>query len=319
MIYKCIACSASGEDISERAINGLDGREYYMSTCVNCGSCFVSPRPSDRSLKEFYENYDGLIKSNIIESNDSDDFITGNLSVIEDSAERLRWISQYKKLSSSVRLLDVGCGYGFAVFAAKKIGIQALGIDYDLKAIDIGKKNLDISISVTSLESLSVSDSNSYDVISEWQVFEHIGNVNAHIDAIHSHLNDGGVFAGTVPNYGGLYAKIRGMAWYMIRPPEHLNYFTEDGLRILLERHGFYIEFVGTKFKTAAPLIQFGVRKKINALLIRPHIRGKRILQTIYRVLTLVKRYLFYFPINSLIYYFHLGGNTTFFVARKLP
>ena len=197
-----------------------------------------------------------------------------------------------------------------------------MGVDFDKAAINIGKKNLGVNLDAKSIEQLckdrSASLSNSFSIISEWQVLEHVSDVDEHMCSCFELLQPNGVYMGTVPNFFGIYARLRGSRWYMIRPPEHLNYFTPKGLSILLERCGFEPVYVGTTFKTAAPLIHFGIRSFLGKRIDRTMSPiGSLLLRGVYRCLTLVKRYFFYFPINALICVFGLGGNSLLVVARK--
>ena len=131
--------------------------------------------------------------------------------------------------------------------------------------------------------------------------------------------DDYGIYAGSVPNMGGWYAKLRGKNWYNIVPPEHVNYFNNNNLRMMLERNGFKILFLGTIPRYASPSINFGIRKKLNNIISR--VRSellKRVLLRFYRLLTIIKRIFVYKLLNFIIIKFHLGGNGIFWVVQKV-
>ena len=55
-----------------------------------------------------------------------------------------------------------------------------------------------------------------FDLISEWQVLEHVADVDKHFRVLRLCLNDGGIILFTLPNYDGIYAKIKKESWYVI-------------------------------------------------------------------------------------------------------
>lgn len=135
---------------------------------------------------------------------------------------------------------------------------------------------------------------------------------------IYALLKPGVIFAGSVPNVGGIVAKLRGTKWHLMIPPEHLNYFNERSMKQLLSRFGFEVLFVGTIPLFAAPNFSFGIRAAILRLSRRVSIRPLELVaKRLNRWLTLVKRYIVYKPLNMLIVKLGLGGDNLLFVARK--
>jgi hypothetical protein len=52
-------------------------------------------------------------------------------------------------------------------------------------------------------------------------------------------LKSGGVFMLTTGDFASLAAKISGVRWHLLTPPDHLFYFTPRGLGELMRRVGF--------------------------------------------------------------------------------
>jgi hypothetical protein len=74
------------------------------------------------------------------------------------------------------------------------------------------------------------------------QVLEHLLEPDEAIAKVASLLDSGGVLACAVPNYASFLVKLLGTKenaclWV----PEHVNYFTEQGLQSLLERNGLKV------------------------------------------------------------------------------
>jgi hypothetical protein len=104
----------------------------------------------------------------------------------------------------------------------------------------------------------------------------------------------------------------------MIVPPEHINYFSEQTLALILERAGFTIKFIGAMEKTASPTISTGIRQKLGLLIYKTESTLlKGLYSFLYRLFTLIKRHLIYKPLNFLILKLNLGGNSILFIAQK--
>lgn len=311
----CPVCSGGDFRLTYEGITGIDNQQYDLITCASCGFATVSPLPSAAALAEFYSaNRESRTKSNIYEHGDAKDFIDTNKSVIEDNLTLLSLIEPYRS-SGQKRLLDVGCGHGFMCYAAKLCGFDAHGVDMDADAKRIGAKHLGVDITTGTIEDVAVHD---FDVITEIMTLEHVREPREHVGEVAHRLVPGGLYVGSVPNFGGVYARLRGRKWYHLIPPEHLNYFTVPALTRLLESSGFDILSIGTIPLYAAPTLCFGVRSRLNRLIDRQgNTVTKKALLGLYRILTLLKRYVIYKPLNFLILTFALPGNGIFWVARK--
>lgn len=312
----CLACHSGVGRQSVGEIEGQDARVYELLRCCSCGSGFVYPRPSPQELSAFYAEYHGLCKTNIVDLGERESILRSNQAVIEDCVERLSMIVKKTGRKNNYKYLDIGCGHGFSVVAGNSLGMISSGIDLDESAVALGVKTLGLSLTCQDFQSVLKSKSG-LQLMTMWQVLEHIEDFDKGIRSVRSALDTGGIFAGTVPNYSGIYARIRGLKWYMICPPEHLNFFSERGLRACFERHGFEVVFLGTTLKTAAPLIQWGLRSKIESLRAKGHM-SDLLAGSLRRMITLVKRYFVYLPLNVIIRLFKLGGNSTFFIVRVL-
>ena len=81
-----------------------------------------------------------------------------------------------------------------------------------------------------------------FGVVMMSQVLEHLLEPCHAISKVSGLLTPGGVLACAVPNYNSFLVKLMGTRdnaclWV----PEHVNYFTEKGLKALVERNGFLV------------------------------------------------------------------------------
>ena len=313
--YACDSCGSTAVPAPFVDVAGQDNRGYRLVRCQRCELVSVWPPPSPEFLNDFYsENYEGRIKSNIIDWNV--DPIASNLPAIEDGYKKLDAILKYAGTGAWPRLLDVGSGHGFFLYAARQRGFDASGIDIDRDAIRFATRRLEVPTLEHSLSELS-SVPNTFDMLTAWQVLEHVRDPGEMARQAFTKLAPGGLFCGSVPNLGGIGARIQGRKWYMLIPPEHLNYFTETSMRHWLRHAGFEPLFVGTIPLYASPYFSFGVRACLMRWGRNKGPAVERACLALHRMFTLIKRHGLYKIANFLVMKLNLGGNSLFFVGRK--
>ena len=133
------------------------------------------------------------------------------------------------------RFLDVGCAYGFFMALAERSGFQGYGIDISRHALQEARhytQGLLLRLDV-SRHPLSFA-SNCLDVITYMNTLEHLGNYHASLREALRTLKPGGLVHIYVPVHG---------RWF--GDDTHINYFTLDSLRLVLEQIGFEIVKMG--------------------------------------------------------------------------
>jgi 2-polyprenyl-3-methyl-5-hydroxy-6-metoxy-1,4-benzoquinol methylase len=101
------------------------------------------------------------------------------------------------------RVLDIGCGVGYgAHYYAKNGAAEVVGVDYSSEALDYAKENFsapNLSFFKDDAQKLD-SVSGKFDVISAFEVFEHISDHEAMLKRVKELLSDGGYFFCSTPN-----------------------------------------------------------------------------------------------------------------------
>ncbi|WYL98962.1 MAG: class I SAM-dependent methyltransferase [Gloeotrichia echinulata CP02] len=156
-------------------------------------------------------------------------------------------LSQFLPPDKNIRILEVGCGMGFALLALQNLDYPFVeGIDIDKGQVQSClNKNLNVTHVEDSVEYLK-NFSHTYDLIFAFDVIEHVP-YNAQLsftNAIFNALKPNGQFVCTVPNANsGLASRWRYIDW-----THHIS-FTEHSLDFLLYNAGFQsIEVVATEF-----------------------------------------------------------------------
>lgn len=115
-------------------------------------------------------------------------------------------------------LLDIGCGYGKYLEVASR-DFQVAGIDPSAYAIkEVRRLVPSATLSVSSLESFRPQKR--FDVVTAFDVLEHLEDPRRAMEKIHRLLSNEGIFVCVVPVYDGPFGTIGG---WLDRDPTHLH------------------------------------------------------------------------------------------------
>ena len=212
--HSCLICNST-------ALKPLKGYEAtHLCKCQNCGFVFAQAIPTMEELEKHYEGYS---------RNDYLSPIT-----IKRYNELLDYFEQFRKTG---KLIDVGCGIGYFLEEAKKRGWEVYGTEFTDEAIKICEaKGINMQKGVLSPEDF---DPNSFDVITSFEVLEHINNPQEEINNFHKILRKGGLVYLTTPNFNSLLRYRLKSAYNVITYPEHLSYYTKRTIHRLFKNKGF--------------------------------------------------------------------------------
>jgi SAM-dependent methyltransferase len=144
-------------------------------------------------------------------------------------------------LAGSFRsLLDVGCGFGFAVnFASHVLGWDAVGVEPSPYG-KAGAELLGVKIYHRSLEDVSELRGRTFDVVLSSEVLEHIADVKGFLRLLKTHLSEEGVLVLTTPNAEGIRENTQWSTLLgILSPGFHLVLFNRRGLEMALREVGF--------------------------------------------------------------------------------
>jgi SAM-dependent methyltransferase len=136
------------------------------------------------------------------------------------------------------RLLDAGCGPGYFVRAAADFGFEARGIEVSQYAVDFARRELGVDVRQGTIAATDLPPG-PFDVVTLWDVIEHLPAPLAALRAAAGLLRPGGFIVLSTGDYASLVARLSGAHWHLFNLPEHLWFFTPGSLRRLLSRAGF--------------------------------------------------------------------------------
>lgn len=196
--------------------------KYRHLSCPDCGhERFFCEK--DAISSELYED-DADYNADLLVANSHKDLLMWN------HVQAIKKIELIFK-GGQPRILDVGCFNGFFVKELRDRGFDATGIDFNRKALKFGRLNYELhdKISEKTLADLGRAGDR-FDVITMFEVIEHLEDFNSFIQSAALLLNDGGTLIISTPNSK--------MTWRpdLDYPPHHLSRFSPLSLRRLLER-----------------------------------------------------------------------------------
>jgi 2-polyprenyl-3-methyl-5-hydroxy-6-metoxy-1,4-benzoquinol methylase len=181
-----------------------------------------------------------------------------------------------------LRLLDVGCSSGATVWIAQNMGLQAEGVEPMEQPIAKAKE-MGLNVHHGLLHEIALPD-NSFDVITLFEVVEHIEHPINLLNECHRILRPGGILVIGTGNTASWTQMIRGNAWDffdMQQHGSHISFFNCQSITALAKNTGFGIEKIktaGVKFfqREELPYLPYRLSKLLAEILNAPAILFKR-------------------------------------------
>lgn len=220
-------------DASASALRFREG-EHAVQDCAACGVTYVSPRPSaERLIADVYDE-----------------------SYWTSSAPRVRGYADYRGdaelyrrtfrrrlralrplLPETGRALDVGCASGHWVEVLREAGWDARGLEPSPAIARSARAALGDALVEGTLESAAL-ENGSFDLITLWDVLEHLPAPLASLRRVRELLAPGGRVVIETQDVASPVARLAGRRWHHYKHLEHLVHFTPRTLTSTLERAG---------------------------------------------------------------------------------
>ncbi len=237
MKYESVRCNLCGADdysivykarkagSTEKGHFSASGNDVLLDQVVKCRKCgfvYVNPRPRGESVVAGYS--DAVDETYVSQAEGRKQTFKSCLALIE------------KQRPGKGRILDVGCAAGFFLQAAKQGGWQEYGVEPSRWLAGYGRKNLGLNVKAGTLKEAKFPDY--FDVVTLWDVLEHVPDPSAELREIRRVLKPGGLLVVNYPNFGSKLARLAGRRWWFLLSV-HLFYFTPHTLKAMLEGNGF--------------------------------------------------------------------------------
>jgi 2-polyprenyl-3-methyl-5-hydroxy-6-metoxy-1,4-benzoquinol methylase len=231
---RCNLCGADDTvDVAE-----IDG--FHIVRCRQCGLVYVNPRYHQQQLQEIYteEYYDHDGINNGLEFFGYNNYVDDEENIKTTFAKRLNTIERY---ADRGKLLDVGCATGFFLDLARSRGWEVIGSEVSEFSARYARQTFGLDVRLGTLKQLNFQ-SQAFDVVTMWDVIEHVPDPLGELREVWRILRDGGVLSIITPDVGSLVARVLGTHWEEFRRVrEHVYFFSRRTMSEALRKAGFCV------------------------------------------------------------------------------
>ena len=194
--------------------------------CTGCDLVYVNPRPAEELVISGYSDAQDPL------------FAAQNGSRIHTFHKTLGGVLQRLNYSAAgKKVLDVGCAGGAFLVAAREHGFDPYGVEPARWMAAFGRKTYNVNIQDGILVP-GMFPEKSFDMITLWDVVEHLPDPNATLTLIRSLLKPDGILLVNFPDIGSWAARLLGERWPFWLSV-HLLYYTRTTIAAQLKRAGF--------------------------------------------------------------------------------
>jgi 2-polyprenyl-3-methyl-5-hydroxy-6-metoxy-1,4-benzoquinol methylase len=241
-----------------------------ISRCQNCGMVFIGIIQDDHALifsgPVTYGQPDPkiLTSSNLADVSDSWEFKFLPDKEVEwpalqqNASDVLQRIERYTNMPRTRgRILDFGSGWGFFLAVAKERSWVTYGLEPLSPCAVYARATFGLNIITDTLRE-NTFPSDFFDVITSFQVFEHLPNPKEDIQHLHKMLRQDGIILIEVPNFETWTMRMmKSRHRHFVQ--DHINFYSIQTLSQLLANSGF--EVIDTYCPTRRMSVRHLVRR----------------------------------------------------------
>jgi 2-polyprenyl-3-methyl-5-hydroxy-6-metoxy-1,4-benzoquinol methylase len=215
----CLVCGRSGACVWLKAPDRFHGRQEKY-TLVRCPACSIvwldnPPKPEEMHL-HYTEAYDRLISAS-------------------GEGSPVRWRDRNAALAPHKQtgaLLDLGCSSGAFLQTLRAKDWNLYGIEMSAESAKKAEASTGAKVFVGKILDATFPPS-SFDVITCFDVLEHLYEPRRVMARVSEWLKPGGIFYVLVPNIDSAEGRVFGSYWHGLELPRHLFHYSPASLRFL--------------------------------------------------------------------------------------
>jgi 2-polyprenyl-3-methyl-5-hydroxy-6-metoxy-1,4-benzoquinol methylase len=198
---------------------------FSMVTCNRCSMHFIPPY---FRKKISYTGYKSEAVTEAVRKGN-------NWVKIQRHKLRFKFIQKFIKKG---KLFDLGAGWGHFMLAGKELGYDVYGVEISEQPYQYCVN--DLKLPVDHIDFFDMDESRQFDIITMWDVLEHIDKADEFLAKCSKLTRPGGFLVLQVPQIDSYLARHRGDEWKMMGL-DHVNYFGKKTIRQILEKNGYEV------------------------------------------------------------------------------
>ncbi len=226
--YPCSVCGSEQYTILYK-VKGFD-----IVQCKKCDFVFVNPRIKNGDLYKLYT--DNYFTSQNEGYGYKDYELTSHLRIKTFQ----KWIDKISPYLGTTKgsVLDIGSASGYFLELMKEKGWDVEAIELDKQMIATLKAK---HIKVFEHPFEEFSSGKKYQLITMFDVLEHIPDLKTAFEKFQELLDEDGVVALITPDFSSTQRKLFGKRWFQYKPQEHIQYFSPATLAKAIEPYGLVL------------------------------------------------------------------------------
>lgn len=217
----------------------LHGKRFELVKCDQCDQLYHRHILADHWLSELYSNW---IDEAQVQAFENASPIARADRDFESSRQMVKHIIRLaagatSTIGAALKLLDFGSGGGRFLAMAAQFGFDAYGVD-----VSEGRDTVAAAYGVRIFRDLRAFDDaidRKLDAVTLFQVLEHLPDPLLVLQELASRLRSGGQLVVEVPDCSDLDPERDFEHFHAVQPLEHVNAFTPESLKRIVERAGF--------------------------------------------------------------------------------
>ena len=197
---------------------------YRLLRCQSCNAVWLASPPRPMEMWQHYtEDYHRAIVT------------AGEGAAADRWSPQVKLISQHK---SGGALLDIGCSSGGFLSTMVSPSWKLYGIEMEESTAERARATTGAEVFVGDAVAAPFQPE-SFDVITCFDVLEHVYSPREFLTKALEWLKPGGIFYSMMPNIDSWEARAFGPYWFGLELPRHLSHFSPRSLRYLMSHLGF--------------------------------------------------------------------------------
>jgi 2-polyprenyl-3-methyl-5-hydroxy-6-metoxy-1,4-benzoquinol methylase len=208
---------------------------YRLVACTRCALAYIDNPPTAEALARHYSaaaGYHDALRD------------PQSRAYAEMAGVARQHLKVVTRSARGGRLLDVGCSTGLFLDEARNIGFDVCGIEFSAASAEFARNRFGVDVMTGAIADADFARE-SFDVVTMFDVIEHVPDPSADMSTAFNLLKPGGLFIVSTPDIDGLFPRASYTVAHMIdhwphaEPPSHLFQFSKKTLAAMLRKTGF--------------------------------------------------------------------------------
>lgn len=235
---------AEPDSLERASCNQCEGRAsrllfvkqgYRLVECASCGLAYIDNPPTAEALARHYSaaaGYHDALRD------------PTSRAYAEMAAVATQHLKVVTRSATHGRLLDVGCSTGLFLDQARAAGFDVRGVEFSAASADFARERFGVEVATGALADVALARE-SFDIVTMFDVIEHVPDPSADMRTAYNLLKPGGLFVVSTPDIDGLFPRASLLVarlidhWPHAEPPSHLFQFSKKTLAAMLRKTGF--------------------------------------------------------------------------------